>query len=234
MLATGGEGVLGGGQRYFFENKSSRNLSQNNFFPECQGPLPASWGPLFTFLGGVTPPTPPRWHDPAPTPHCRRQCCPCINVHPWFTLLHCYRNQRYIILCVFTISFQGNFLHGATYRMFENFFDMPAMLLCARLIDIVDKEVSAMSIWYRHPQGVRSIASSARSGAGFPWGGAWGSLTAHSPLQSATLPSQHYHYLRWPNLHVCHFVSLLRRGFCVIEESGCASSTQRFDTVSTM
>ena len=26
--------------------------------------------------------------------------------------------------------------------MFENFFDMPAMLLCARLIDIVDKEVS--------------------------------------------------------------------------------------------
>jgi hypothetical protein len=55
----GGEGVLGGGQRYFFENKSSRNLSQNNFFPECQGPLPASWGPLFTFLGGVTPPHPP-------------------------------------------------------------------------------------------------------------------------------------------------------------------------------
>ncbi|CAB3994135.1 Hypothetical predicted protein [Paramuricea clavata] len=35
---------------------------------------------------------------------------------------------------------KGNFLHGATYRMFENFFDMPAMLLCARLIDIVDKE----------------------------------------------------------------------------------------------
>ena len=38
---------------------------------------------------------------------------------------------------------QGNFLRGATYRMFENFFDMPAMMLCARLIDIVDKEVSA-------------------------------------------------------------------------------------------
>ena len=35
-----------------------------------------------------------------------------------------------------------------------------------------------------------------------PWGGARGSLTAHSPLQSATLLSQHYHYLRWPNLHV--------------------------------
>jgi hypothetical protein len=38
--------------------------------------------------------------------------------------------------------------------------------------------------------------------ASFPWGGAWGSLAAHSPLQSATLLSQHYHYLRWPNLHV--------------------------------
>ena len=46
------------------------------------------------------------------------------------------------------------------------------------------------------------LASSARRGAGFPWGGARGSLTAHSPLQSATLLSQHYHYLRWANLHV--------------------------------
>jgi hypothetical protein len=46
------------------------------------------------------------------------------------------------------------------------------------------------------------LASSALRGAGFPWGGAWGSRTAHSPLQSATLLSQHYHYLRWPNLHV--------------------------------
>ena len=26
-----------------------------------------------------------------------------------------------------------------------------------------------------------------RGGAGFPWGGAWGSLTAHSPLQSVTI-----------------------------------------------
>jgi hypothetical protein len=46
------------------------------------------------------------------------------------------------------------------------------------------------------------LASSARRGAGFPWGGEWGSLTAHSLLQSATLLSQHYHYLRWSNLHV--------------------------------
>jgi hypothetical protein len=46
------------------------------------------------------------------------------------------------------------------------------------------------------------LASSARRGAGFPWGGAWGSLTAHSPLQFATLLSQHFHYLWWPNLHV--------------------------------
>jgi hypothetical protein len=37
---------------------------------------------------------------------------------------------------------------------------------------------------------------------GFPWGGARGSLTAHSPLQSATLLSQHYHYLKWRSLHV--------------------------------
>ena len=46
----------GEGRRYFFENKSSRNLSQNfqrrnpSFFknfaiPACQGPLPASWAP---------------------------------------------------------------------------------------------------------------------------------------------------------------------------------------------
>jgi hypothetical protein len=30
--------------------------------------------------------------------------------------------------------------------MFENFFDMPAMMLCARLIDIVDKEVSRCKV----------------------------------------------------------------------------------------
>ena len=30
-------------------------------------------------------------------------------------------------------------------------------------------------------------------------------LTAHSPLQSATLLSQLHHYLRWPNLHVRRF-----------------------------
>ena len=46
------------------------------------------------------------------------------------------------------------------------------------------------------------LASSARKSAGFPWGGTWGSLTDHSPLQAATLLSQHYYYLRWPNLHV--------------------------------
>jgi hypothetical protein len=42
------------------------------------------------------------------------------------------------------------------------------------------------------------LACRAWENEGFPWG----SLTAHSPLQSATLLSQHYHYLRWPNLHV--------------------------------
>ena len=38
------------------------------------------------------------------------------------------------------------------------------------------------------------LASSARGGGGtcFPWGGARGSLTAHSPLQSAMLLSQHF------------------------------------------
>ncbi|XP_028411756.1 5'-nucleotidase domain-containing protein 1-like isoform X2 [Dendronephthya gigantea] len=35
---------------------------------------------------------------------------------------------------------KGNFLRSATFRMFENFFDMPAMLLCARLIDIMDTQ----------------------------------------------------------------------------------------------
>jgi hypothetical protein len=41
-----------------------------------------------------------------------------------------------------------------------------------------------------------------KEGCSFPWGGARGSLTAHFHLQSATLLSQYYHYLRWPNLHV--------------------------------
>ena len=77
----------GGGVRsHFFENKSSRNLSQNNFFleiskifseeifilkkiaiPACQGPSRQVGLPFFTFFGGVTPPhtpPPPRWHGP--------------------------------------------------------------------------------------------------------------------------------------------------------------------------
>jgi hypothetical protein len=41
-----------------------------------------------------------------------------------------------------------------------------------------------------------------KEGCRFPWRGTRGGLTAHSPLQSATLLSQHYHYLRWSNLHV--------------------------------
>ena len=54
-------------------------------------------------------------------------------------------NQWWYLRDDFNVPFQGNFLHGATYRMFENFFDMPAMLLCARLIDVMDKEVSNLT-----------------------------------------------------------------------------------------
>lgn len=32
--------------------------------------------------------------------------------------------------------FLGHLTRGGNYRMFENFFDMPAMLMCARLIDL--------------------------------------------------------------------------------------------------
>jgi hypothetical protein len=58
-----------GGRRYFFENKSSRNLSQNKrsfAIPACQGPLPASWAPYFTLGGGgvVLHPLPPQMARP--------------------------------------------------------------------------------------------------------------------------------------------------------------------------
>jgi hypothetical protein len=61
-------------------------------------------------------------------------------------------------------------------------------------------------IRYIYKRAWATAAASARRGAGFPWGGARGSPTAHSPMQSATLPSQHDHYLRWSNLHVCRSV----------------------------
>jgi hypothetical protein len=52
------------------------------------------------------------------------------------------------------------------------------------------------------------LGSSVSRGAGFPWGGARGSLTAHSPLQTATL--------LYPNIsiiwdgRICMFAVLLR------------------------
>ena len=66
----------------FVRKQKFRNLSQKNFFPRnfqnfqrrnpsflkkfaipaCQGPLPPSWAPFFTFWGGTPPP--PRWHGP--------------------------------------------------------------------------------------------------------------------------------------------------------------------------
>ena len=70
-----------GDRRYFFENKTSRNLSQNNFFPEIStifskeififktfcnssmpGPPPRKLGPLFYFggWGGGYTPSPPK------------------------------------------------------------------------------------------------------------------------------------------------------------------------------
>jgi hypothetical protein len=73
-----------------------------------------------------------------------------------------------------------------------------------RLIENID--VDKVKLW--SGTGSSLICKEGCSRAGFPWGGAWGSLTAHSPLQSATLLSQHYHYLRWPNLHVRRSVTL--------------------------
>jgi hypothetical protein len=49
------------------------------------------------------------------------------------------------------------------------------------------------------------LASSARRDAGFPWGWCIREPTAHSPLQSTALLSQHYHYFGYflgqKNLH---------------------------------
>jgi hypothetical protein len=46
-----------------------------------------------------------------------------------------------------------------------------------------------------------------KEGCKFSIGWCMRSLTAHFPVQSAMLQSQHYHYLRWLNLHVCHSVT---------------------------
>ena len=85
----------GGGRRYFFENFQRRNPSFLKKFsiPACQGPLPASWAPLFTFFGGCyTPPHPPpqvAWPWGVPTAH---------NLHtvhrPWDT-----QNRKCKITC---------------------------------------------------------------------------------------------------------------------------------------
>ena len=86
-----GDGEGGMEVDVIFRKQKSRNLSQNNFFPEISkifseeilhflkissmpGPPPRKLSPPFLlFFGGVTPPTPPpRWHDPVlypPVPH---------------------------------------------------------------------------------------------------------------------------------------------------------------------
>ena len=50
-------------QKFFrkttFAKEKKPSFLKNFAIPACQGPLPASWAPFFTFLGGVTPPTPP-------------------------------------------------------------------------------------------------------------------------------------------------------------------------------
>ena len=59
--------------KIFRKQHFSRNFQRTNpsFFKNfailpCQGPLPASWAPLFYFFWGCyTPHTPPRWHGPA-------------------------------------------------------------------------------------------------------------------------------------------------------------------------
>ena len=37
------------------------------------------------------------------------------------------------------ISFSGT---ASMFRVFENYFDLPVMVICARLIDIIDKKVN--------------------------------------------------------------------------------------------
>jgi hypothetical protein len=53
------------------------------------------------------------------------------------------------------------------------------------------------------------LASSARRGGSFPWGGARGSLTAHSPLQSATLPLALFEMAESASLPFCYILHYL-------------------------
>ena len=40
------------------------------------------------------------------------------------------------------ISFSGT---ASMFRVFENYFDLPVMVICARLIDIIDEKVMDMT-----------------------------------------------------------------------------------------
>ena len=43
------------------------------------------------------------------------------------------------------ICFSGT---ASMFRVFENYFDLPVMVTCARLIDIIDKKVNGLDFSY--------------------------------------------------------------------------------------
>jgi len=47
------------------------------------------------------------------------------------------------------ISFSGT---ASMFRVFENYFDLPVMVICARLIDIIDKKVNGLDFSYYYQQ----------------------------------------------------------------------------------
>ena len=47
------------------------------------------------------------------------------------------------------ISFSGT---ASMFRVFENYFDLPVMVICARLIDIIDKKVNGHDFSFNNYQ----------------------------------------------------------------------------------
>ena len=47
------------------------------------------------------------------------------------------------------ISFSGT---ASMFRVFENYFDLPVMVICARLIDIIDKKVNGHVFSHNYQQ----------------------------------------------------------------------------------
>jgi hypothetical protein len=117
-----------------------------------------------------------------------------------------------IELTSLTVFDNTNMIQFWSAALFTVYHASTMIVLLNMLIAMMANSYQQIEVSYccKNQTGV-DLASSARRGAGFPWGGACGSITAHSPLQSAILLSQHYHYFRWLNLHVrCYVLHYLK------------------------